>query len=252
MKTVIIEDEKRTAQDLADTLKKIDGDLEIVSILSSVKQAVEFFKTEDDFNLIFSDIQLTDGLCFNIFKSIKITVPVIFCTAFDKYTLEAFNANGIHYILKPFNKSSVSEALVKYQTLKLNFTTQDNNKLIQKAEQQITKQPASSIIINQGEKIIPINIQEIALFYCENKYVFALTFNQKKHILTHSVEELEGICGASFFRANRQYLVSRKAIKDASRHFNRKILINLTIAYSEKILVSRLKAPSFIAWLAQV
>lgn len=253
IKIVIIEDEKRTAQDLADTLKKVDSDIEIISVLSSVKQAIEFFKTEKNFDLIFSDIQFSDGLCFSIFKTIKITVPIIFCTAFDKYTLEAFNTNGIDYILKPFNKASVAKALDKYQTLKSNFTTLDNNidKLIQKVEQRVTNQSFSSIIINHGEKIIPLDIQKIALFFYEDDYVFALTFDLKKHILKQSLDELESICGTSFFRANRQYLVNRKSIKDASRYLNRKILINLTIPYSEKILVSRLKASSFIAWLAQ-
>ena len=251
LRVIIIEDEKYTAKDLADTLKKVDSNIEIVAILSSIKQAVNFFKKEKEFDLIFSDIQLPDGLSFNIFKSVKIKVPVIFCTAFDKYALEAFDANGIDYLLKPFNKVSVSKALDKYMALKLNFKTPETNldKLINKLQQQMSRQ-SNSVIAYQGDKIVPVETNQIALFYLEDDYAFALTFDSKKHILTQSLEELENLCGNGFFRANRQYLVNRKAIKDASRYLNRKILINLNVNYPEQILVGKLKITSFLQWLA--
>ena len=251
LRVIIIEDEKYTAKDLADTLKKVDSNIEIVAILSSIKQAVNFFKKEKEFDLIFSDIQLPDGLSFNIFKSVKIKVPVIFCTAFDKYALEAFDANGIDYLLKPFNKVSVSKALDKYMALKLNFKTPETNldKLINKLQHQMSRQ-SNSVIVYQGDKIVPVETNQIALFYLEDDYAFALTFDSKKHILTQSLEELENLCGNGFFRANRQYLVNRKAIKDASRYLNRKILINLNVNYPEQILVGKLKITSFLQWLA--
>jgi len=251
LKVVIIEDEKFTAIDLADTLKKIDNNIEIVITLSSVEQAINFLKVEDEYDLIFSDIQLPDGLSFDIFKSVKIKVPVIFCTAFDKYALEAFDANGIDYLLKPFTKATVSKALDKYMALKSNFKTPESNldKLIYKLEQQISHK-SNSIIVYQGDKILPIEINQIALFYLEDDYVFALTFDSKKHILTQNLEELENLCGNEFFRANRQYLVNRKAVKDAAKYFNRKIIINLNVYYSEQILVGKLKTSLFLQWLA--
>ena len=251
LRVIIIEDEKYTAKDLADTLKKVDNDIEIVTTLVSVEQAVNFFKKETEFDLIFSDIQLPDGLSFDVFKSIKIKVPVIFCTAFDKYALEAFDTNGIDYLLKPFNKASVSKALNKYMALKLNFKSPRTNldMLIYKLEQQMSRQ-SNSVIIYQGDKIVPVETNQIALFFLEDDYTFALTFDSKKHILTQSLEELENLCGNSFFRANRQYLVNRKAIKDASKYLNRKILINLNINYPEQILVGKLKITSFLQWLA--
>ena len=251
LRVIIIEDEKYTAKDLADTLMKVDNDIEIVATLVSVEQAVNFFKKETEFDLIFSDIQLPDGLSFDVFKSVKVKVPVIFCTAFDKYALEAFDTNGIDYLLKPFNKASVSKALDKYMALKLNFKAPETNldKLINKLEQQISRQ-SNSVIVYQGDKIVPVETNQIALFYLEDDYAFALTFDSKKHILTQSLEELENLCGNTFFRANRQYLVNRKAIKDASRYLNRKILINLNVNYPEQILVGKLKITSFLQWLA--
>ena len=251
LRVIIIEDEKYTAKDLADTLKKVDSNIEIVATLSSVEQAVNFFKKEKEFDLIFSDIQLPDGLSFDVFKSVKIEVPVIFCTAFDKYALEAFDTNGIDYLLKPFNKASVSKALDKYMALKFNFKSPETNldKLIYKLEQQMSRQ-SNSVIVYQRDKIVPVETNQIALFYLEDDYAFALTFDSQKHILTQSLEELENLCGNSFFRANRQYLVNRKAIKDASRYLNRKILINLNVTYQEQILVGKLKITSFLQWLA--
>lgn len=251
LKVVIIEDEKYTAKDLANTLKKIDNDIEIVTILSSVEQAIDFLKAEDEIDLIFSDIHLPDGLSFNIYKTVKIKVPVIFCTAYDHYALNAFDANGIDYLLKPFNKASVSKALDKYMALTSQNKKSDTNldKLLLKLEQQVSGK-ANSIIVYQGDKILPIETNQIALFYLEDGYVFALTFEAKKYILTQNLEELENLNGNDFFRANRQYLVNRKAIKDASRYLNRKILINLVIDYPEQILVGKLKVASFLQWLA--
>lgn len=254
LRIVIIEDEKRIAQELKSVLCMIDGEIDVVSILSSVNQSLEFFASETGFDLIFSDIQLTDGLSFDIFKKIILSVPVIFCTAYDKYALEAFKTNSIDYVLKPFDKESIAKSLEKYYRLKKQLSSYQTNMegLLKNFEnQQIKQRSAQSIIVNQGDKIIPVKLSDIALFYYEDEYVFAFSFDLKKHILTQSLDELEKICGITFFRANRQYLVNRKAIKDVSRHFNRKLMLNLTINYPAKILVSRLKSASLVEWLAQ-
>ncbi|MAX80886.1 MAG: DNA-binding response regulator [Crocinitomicaceae bacterium] len=251
MKVVIVEDEKITSQDLINTLQKIDHDISVVATLTSIGQAIEYFETHCDFNLIFSDIQLPDGLSFEIFKTVKIHTPIIFCTAFDSYTLDAFDTNGIVYLLKPFNKKSVSKALDKYQMLKDNFTDNTNafNQITQNFEQK-THKSTSSILIYQGEKIIPVKISDFALFTIEKRQVFGLTFSTNKLLISHNLEELEEICTPVFFRANRQFLVNRKAIKDVERYFNRKIMINLTIDFKESILVGKLKNTAFLEWLS--
>ncbi len=252
LRVVIIEDEKLTANDLANTLKKIDSDIEIVAMLTTIEQSVSFLKTEPELDLIFSDIQLPDGLSFEIFNKVQTTVPIIFCTAFDQYALDAFNTNGIDYLLKPFSKVSVSKALEKYQTLKNKLSSQlpDLNKLFQMLGQQTSKPLVSSVLVRLGDKIIPLELQQIALFFLEDQYTFAFTFDTKKHLVSQNLEELESLCGNSFFRANRQYLVNRKAIKDASQYFNRKFLVNLNIAYKEQITVGKLKTTLFLEWLA--
>lgn len=254
LRIVIIEDEKRIAQELQSVLCMIDDEIEIVSIVSSVNHALEFFASGVGFDLIFSDIQLTDGLSFDIFKKIKPTVPVIFCTAYDQYALEAFKTNSIDYVLKPFDKESIAKSLEKYYHLKKQFSSFQSNMdgLLHHFENlQIKPKTEQSIIVNQGDKIIPVKLSDIALFFYEDEYVFAFSYDLKKHILTQSLDELEKIGGDTFFRANRQYLVNRKAIRDVSRHFNRKLLINLTINYPAQILVSRLKSSALVEWLAQ-
>ena len=256
LKIIIIEDEKRIAQELKSILCGMDDEIEIVSILSSVSEASEFLSSGTMYDLIFSDIQLTDGLSFDIFKKENIAAPVIFCTAYDKYALEAFKTNSIDYILKPFDKESVAKALEKYYLLKNQFSTFQPNleSLLKNFENQLQKTQtasASSIIISKGDKIIPVKLQEIALFYYEDECVFALSFDLKKNMVTQSLDELEKTCGSTFFRANRQYLVNRQTIKDVSRYFNRKLLLNLSINYPDQILVSRLKAHSLLEWLSQ-
>jgi len=255
MKVIIIEDEKRTAKELATTLETIDDQIKVVTILSSVEQSISYLQNNSDFDLIFSDIQLSDGLSFEIFNKIQLSVPVIFCTAYNKYALEAFNTNSIDYILKPFDQNAVAKALEKYQTLKSNFSSFNISidKLVQAigAPSSVVQQASSSIVINQGDKIIPIRTTEIAFFVHEDDYVFAVTFDLKRHLASQSLEELQSVCGNAFFRANRQYLINRMAVKDASRHFNRKIQVNLTFNYPDQILISRLKVTPFIEWLAQ-
>src|SRR5699024_12622933 len=118
MDIVIIEDEPLTAEDLADTISKVDDRSQVVACLESIKESVDYFNNNDSPDLIFSDIQLSDGLCFELFSQLDITIPVIFCTAYNEYAIQAFKANGIDYIVKPFTAEMVSEALGRYHNLK--------------------------------------------------------------------------------------------------------------------------------------
>lgn len=251
MKILIIEDEKLTAKDLSKTLVAIDSEIEIVRMVHSVEEAIEFFKTNPVIDLIFSDIELGDGLSFEIFEKLKITTPMIFCTAYNQYALEAFKTFGIDYILKPFSKQTIVNALLKFQNLKEKFAkpNEDYSSLMDILKQKINPQ-SHSIIIHQGDKIIPLNTKDIAFFFIEDDLVFAYTLDGKKHILSQSMDNLEKQFQPNFFRANRQFLVNRNAIKDASHYFSRKILINLNIPFKEQIIVGKLKTTAFSNWLA--
>lgn len=253
MKIVIIEDEKLTADDLAETILKIEPDTRVSAILFSVKEAISYFKGNEKPDLIFSDIQLGDGLSFEIFKTVPVSTPVIFCTAYDEYALNAFRANGIDYILKPFTKKTIIEALARYKELKSNFSRSKPGYEIISGSFENRKNPQdASVLIYIKDKILPVKIVDIALFYIENEITHLVTFNQKIHSINKTLEELEKITGGNFYRANRTFLINRKAIRDASQYFHRKLVINLSIPFTagEAITVSKVKVTGFLNWLS--
>ena len=250
MRIAIIEDEKLTARDLARTIKTVEPDAEILPFIYSVEEAKLFFDQKLTVDLIFSDIELGDGLSFEIFEQFKIKIPIIFCTAYEEYALKAFKNFGIDYIVKPFRKAQVEKALLKYRDLKNNFQPSDiNYSELSTALKSPEISQEKSILVYQGDKIIPITIDEIAMFFIFNEKVFALTESQKKYPLSERLEVLEQRF-PNFFRANRQFLLNRMAVKDATQYFNRKLLVNLHVPFSESIVVSRLKAAAFLDWLA--
>lgn len=252
MKIAIIEDEKITAKDLARTILQVSPDAEIVVQLHSVEDAIAYFSKPYTIDLIFSDIQLGDGLSFEVFERCHHPAPVIFCTAFNQYALEAFHTVGIDYLIKPFNKATVEKALNKFLQLKSRFGEKKSHlpDLMELLKQQLKPSRLPAILLHQGDKIVPLPGEQIALFYMENDYAFAYTFDQKKHILPHKMDDLENRYALDFFRANRQFLVNRKAIQNAAQYFNRKLLIQLNIPFSQEILVGKLKVTSFLNWLA--
>lgn len=251
MKIVIIEDELLVAEDLANNLKQIQPDIEIVGILASVKEAIAYFKLNPQPDLIFSDIQLGDGLSFEITASITIQVPVIFCTAFDEYALEAFRANGIAYILKPFSIDALEKALTKFQNMQKimagSITQQYEAAMASIAA--INKNSSTTIMVKYRDRLLPFTLTTIAVFWLENEITYMLAHSGKTYVMSDSLEELENKCGSVFFRMNRQFLVNRNAIRDASEYFPRKLKINLTLPFHKEIIVSREKKSRLLAWL---
>lgn len=252
MNIVIIEDEAIVADDLELSIKRLIDDQVNIVQLRSVKEGIAYFENKNVPDLIFSDIQLGDGLSFEIFVSVPIAVPVIFCTAYDEYALDAFKANGIDYILKPFTSQMLDAALQKYRQLKKVFSTDQTpqfDALMQMLAAKNT-QVAASVLVYHQDKIIPVNLDDIALCYLSNEVTHLLTFSGKTFYPNKNLDELDRLCGNSFFRANRQFLVCRKAIKDVSNFFSRKLSLNLNVTFNEKIIVSKGKAPQFLSWLS--
>lgn len=252
MKVVIIEDEQHTAKDLALCIQKADPDAEIMATLSSIKEATAFFEEGSDPDLIFSDIQLGDGLSFRLFDSLESNIPVIFCTAYDEYALQAFKAAGIDYILKPFTAKTIAASLDKYRGLKEKFTkTHPPYGSVGELLEGGKRGEQRSVLVYHKEKITPIRIEDVALFYLQHEMTQLLTFDQQHYYINHTLEELEKMTAGAFFRANRQFLVNRVAVRDVSQYFGRKLLINLTFSFPEKITVGKLKTSPFLSWLAK-
>lgn len=242
MKIVIIEDEKFLAEELAFSLKSIDSDIEIITFLSSVEEALIYFDQLRDLDLIFCDIQLTDGLSFEIFKNRVINTPVIFCTAYDEYTLEAFNTNGVDYILKPFSQESLKKSLAKYNWLKKSLVKENINDTSEDQLQNV-------IIIKFRNMILPINLKEIALAYIEHEVVYIHTFKNQTYVVDKTLEELFTILGKEFFRINRQFLLNRQSVSLITKAEHRKLDIILNTAFDRKITVSKNRVKDFVIWM---
>jgi len=252
MNIIIIEDESLVAEDLANSLKNCNAEIEITAFLGSVKEAIAYFKNNPQPDLIFSDIQLGDGLSFEIIKAVPLHVPVIFCTAFNEYALDAFKANGIEYILKPFSGNELEAALGKFQNMQKLMSGQLAQQY-QKAIETISnlQQPVSeTIMVKYRDRLLPFTLDKIALFHVEAETTVMHAHNGKSYILTESLEDLEKRTNKFFFRMNRQQLVNRNAIIDVTDYFPRKLKVNLSFSFHKDVFVSREKRSKVLAWLA--
>jgi len=251
MKIVIIEDEKLTADDLVNTIIKIAPEYEISAVLQSVADAIKYFTDNVPPDLIFSDIQLGDGLSFDIFSALSMSTPVIFCTAFDEYALKAFKANGIDYLLKPFTLASVRAAINKFNGLR--NTESDKRDGFESFMKQINagyQSKSSAILVYFKDIIQPVKTDDIALFYVENEVTQLVTFENKTYYPKSKLDDLEKMVGNQFFRANRQCLLNRKSVINASSYFSRKLSVTVSVPFHNVITVSKEKTPQFLNWLS--
>jgi DNA-binding LytR/AlgR family response regulator len=254
MNLVIIEDELLTSEDLAGMIVGIDKNIRIVAVLDSVKNATAFLQQGPPVDLILSDIQLGDGLSFEIFRVAQVQAPVIFCTAYDEYALEAIRNNGIEYVLKPYTEQAIRVAIDKYRRLKDHFVPRepDYEKIIQAVTGHTSfERKPNSILVYQRDKVLPIGLDEVALFYIHNELTHLQCFDNRNFVMNQSLDELEQLCGISFFRINRQYLVNRRAILDANHIQHRKYIVNISIPFKEALVVGKNRISNFLNWLVQ-
>jgi DNA-binding LytR/AlgR family response regulator len=251
MNVLIVEDEIKTAEFLKELIES-KPDFIVVGIQDSIEGTVKYLeKNQEKIDLIFLDIQLADGQSFEIFKRIQSHIPIVFCTAYDDYVLQAFKNNGIDYILKPFNDGDIFNALEKIKRLKRSFSKNSlhNVEKIQYLLQEKTGYQ-KSIIAHVGDKMIPIAIDNILLFHLEYEAVSIYCSDDKKHVIFKSMDEIQSVLDERlFFRINRQMIINRNAVKQVAKWFNRKVIIEATITIPEKIIVSRLKVKPFLNWL---
>lgn len=251
MEILIIEDELKTARALSMLIMAAEPHNHIVETIQSVQSAVNFLqKTKPD--LIFMDVQLADGLCFEIFNRVQVDMPVIFCTAFDDYMMEAFKANGIDYVLKPFSAETITAALSKVRNLKNFFQQAGNNsenlsQLIEKLQPRSFKK--SFLVVSQ-QKYQTISTDTIAYFYIRNETTTIITMDGQQYQLNQALEEVQRQLDENdFFRLNRQYLIAFRAVKEVEHYFARKLCITLKVETDEKLLVGKDKTTLFLSWL---
>ncbi len=252
MKAIIIEDETVAAQALESIIAEVDPDIRIDAVLQTVSESVEWLSEHGMPDLVFMDIHLADGSSFAIFERIEITCPVIFTTAYDEYAVKAFKVNSVDYLLKPIDKNDLKRALDKLRLLRGTATPPE---IINSLIDNLRRKPAvykSSLLVSVKDKLIPVSVKDIAFFYIDNKTVKAFTFGQQSYVLGDSMEEIaKQLDPRRFFRANRQYIIQRNAVKDISAWFGSKLSVNLTVPAPEKVIVSRTNTRAFKDWITE-
>ncbi|MDB4903948.1 MAG: two component transcriptional regulator, LytTR family [Mucilaginibacter sp.] len=252
MNILIIEDEVKIARALAQLIVNVQPEAKIVASKQSVSGAVLYLTTNNRPDLIFMDIQLADGLCFEIFKEVKIVSPVVFCTAYDYYAIEAFKSNGIDYILKPFSKETILKTFEKVSKFQSFFQNPKNDLLNIEALLSRISVPVEkkSFLVFKNNSYITIATENIAFFYIRNEIHTIVTFDEKEYGITQSLDEVHNLVSdKQFFRLNRQYLINFAAVKEVEHYFSRKLLVKLVISTSAQLIVGKDKATIFLGWL---
>ena len=247
MRVVIIEDETAAAQNLTAILRKVCPNIEIVATIDTVVDSVEFFRSAPALDLVFMDIHLADGASFRIFDSVEVMTPIIFTTAYDQYAIEAFKVNSIDYLLKPINEEGVKRAIEKWQRLTSTERKEYSERVNEVAQHRPTEQ---TFLVHFRDKIIPLKTEDVAFFHTFEERVTAYCYSGDKYQVDMTLEALQTkLAGDDFFRANRQFIISRKAVKDISVWFGSRLSANLTIDTPERIVVPKAKVHDFKKWL---
>ena len=255
MRTLLIEDEKAALRNLKAAMKEVDTDFEIVGETDSVTGTIEWFKSHPMPELVFMDIHLADGSAFNIFSQTDITCPIIFTTAYDEYALRAFRVNSIDYLLKPINRPDLQRALEKLKRFSpaAEMATPEKEPDYLKIFQELKRAESFKthfLIPMKGDKLLPISVDSILFFYIADGNVKAVDSQLHEYLFPQTLDELaESLDPHLFFRANRQFLISKKAILDIDLWFNGRLSINLKAPTVEKVLVSKARVAEFKEWL---
>jgi DNA-binding LytR/AlgR family response regulator len=250
MKALIVEDEILAAQNLVKILFDI-GSFESINTLDSIIETVEFLKGNDKPDILFLDIHLADGSAFEIFDKVQVDCPVVFVTAYNEYALKAFRLTSIDYLLKPLDIFDVKRAIDKLKRLKRASGMHENElkNLISYFKKNVEFKSHFLIKI-EDDKLVPLKTDDIAFLYCNHAVVKAFTSDRKTFTLDQTLDQIAGMLDPRiFFRANSQFIISRKALRDLGFWFNRRHSINLKVQTPEKIIVSKEKVTEFKSWL---
>ena len=252
MKVIIVEDEVPAAEKLERYLQKYDATIQVVARFDSVSTTVSWLKeNQDSIDLIFMDIQLIDGLSFQIFQQVQVKRPVIFTTAFNEFALDAFKVNSIDYLLKPITFTDLSSGLKKFETLRQQFQLNgDQTEKVQQAFSTLkTREYKNRFMVKLGEHIRSITTDQLSLFYADGRDVYLVTTQNRKFIIDYTLEALEDILDPKlFFRLNRTFILNINAIKDVLVYSNSRLKITLTQEFDKEIIVSREKVGEFKEW----
>ncbi len=249
MRIVILEDEKLSAEHLQTMLKRVEPSIEVLQVFDSVKKSVEYFKKNNDADLLFVDIHLADGISFELFSKVKIEVPIIFTTAYDEYAIKAFKLNSVDYLLKPIDIEELKVAIEKFKKgiqTKQSMIAEDISAILQN----VHKQYKNRFMVKIGDTISSLKTEDINYFLSEDGLVLAITSQSKKYPIDYTLDQLEEIISPElFFRINRKVLVNINSVQKASAYFNSRLKLTIIGLCEEDAIVSRERVADFKKWL---
>lgn len=253
MNILIIEDEPHAARQLMDMIAAYREDADFAPVIDSVEGARIYLSTHHTPDLIFLDIHLSDGHAFDLFENNEIKCPVIFSTAYDQYAIRAFDVNGLDYILKPISEERLHKAIDKFEKQIDVHRQQFLNQYLDRVQQLMatTVNYKETLLVPFRNKLLPLQVADFAWFEIRNAVVSGTMLNGTAFVLEdRSLDELAGyINPRQFYRANRQFLINRTALKEVHQYFNGKLLLTLQPASKEKVIISREKASQFKSWV---
>jgi DNA-binding LytR/AlgR family response regulator len=248
LRFIIIEDEQPARQHLASVLRKINPEAQIIAELQTVKESLAYFEDHREADIILSDVQLGDGLSFEIFRRLDIRIPVIFTTGYDQFMMNAFEYNGIDYLLKPVQEDELKKSIVKYRMLEKHFIAQPG---FSNLVEDVSNRKRTRIVVKKGIENIALRLEDVVLFFTENKIVYVMDRCGKKYLSDKSLVDLEEELETDiFFRVNRQYILNMQYIRGFRPFEKVKLMVELTQAeIRHSIIVSQETAPSFRKWM---
>lgn len=254
MKVVIIEDEYLTAERIRTLLYQIDPGIIVMGMLDSVKSSVQWFRQNEKPDLVFMDIQLADGLSFDIFDQVSIDYPIIFITAYQEYAIKAFKVNSVDYLLKPISEEDLQSALTKYQQYfnREGSIPETSNDLLNSIKQMIRNPYKSRFMVKVGDRIKTVDVGDILYFYSLQKGTYLHTAEKRNYVIDFALDALvDSLNPALYHRINRRYIITHKAITNMITLSGSKLKIELLHSDDTRIYISRERLHAFKEWLDQ-
>ena len=251
LNALIIEDEQPAMEVLVKKLSEVSTAVNIKARLNSVKESIEYITVHPEADIIFSDVQLADGLSFDIFSQTGVQSPVIFTTGYDDYMMMAFENNGIDYLLKPVETADLEKSLLKYNKLQEHFSTSNVQAPVENLLKFVSQRKKTRLLVKKGMENIALKLEDIALIYTQNKLVYVIDNSSKKYIADKTLSELEDeLDDTIFFRVNRQYIININYVKSFKTFEKVKLLIDISIPdVNHSIVISQETAPAFRKWM---
>ncbi len=261
MKVLIIEDEELAVKKLRKTLESVDSTAEVVGVADSIRSSVNWLESNPAPDLILMDIELADGQSFEIFDKVEVKSTVIFTTSYDEYALKAFKVNSVDYLLKPVQKEDLEAALNKLKNLQVMYSVGSSgssdplnvDNLVKELKQKLQpKEFRKRFLVKHAQKLISIEVQDIAYFYSDGRLNFFKTNDNKKYVVDYTMDELEEMLDPDkYFRISRSFYVSIASIDQIHDYFGNRLLLTLKPSVDKESLVSREKVADFKKWMGK-